>query len=58
MVAAVERQGLVICDMCRTPVLRVVLGALQIESHHHGQKHVTRVPLQTLLDKMQAPDLE
>ncbi len=42
-----------ICDhaRCETPVARVRGGQLEILVKHHGQKHLTRIPLEELLDR-------
>ncbi len=36
------------CGGCKTPVATVVDGYLELRGKHHGERHVTRIPLAEL----------
>lgn len=40
------------CSMCNSPVYEVQGRSLKIVSRHHGEKHVTIIPIALILDKM------
>lgn len=33
------------CEICRLPFAMIKGGAMEIQSHHHGEKHINVVPL-------------
>ena len=51
---AQAQPGMIPCDACSTPALRVVGNTVVVEHRHHGQTHVTVLSIQVLLDKVGA----
>lgn len=44
----VPLQGLVRCDECNTPIFEVVGETLVIRTRHHGERHTSIIPLNSL----------
>lgn len=52
-----QEDKLLRCDICRTPIAAVEEDALVIRSTHHGERHVTRIPLSRLgIDKSESTE--
>jgi hypothetical protein len=54
MLHAMSLPGMIACDACSTPALRVVGNTLVIEHRHRGEKHTSVIPMSIILDKIQS----